>query len=181
MAQMLALLGSINVGGNRITMADLKQALAEEGLGEVQTVGASGNVIFESAEAASPLEQRISKLLQNQFGIAACVVIRTRAQVQSAIAENPFHGDGAEHGLDKMVHSMFLETQPDQASFDGLQEAHRGKGGERMALGEGVLYLDYVDGVGRSALTGKFLERHLGCRGTARNMSSLTKILAKMD
>ena len=42
-----------------------------------------------------------------------------------------------------------------------------------------MLYLDYVHGVGVSDLTGRFIEKRLGCRGTARNMTSLKRILAR--
>ena len=48
-------------------------------------------------------------------------------------------------------------------------------------MGDRVLYLDYVHGVGVSDLTGRFIEKRLGCRGTARNMTSLKRILAKME
>ena len=54
-------------------------------------------------------------------------------------------------------------------------------GSERLALGDRVLYLDYVHGVGVSDLSNKLLERRLGCKGTARNMTSLKRILEKMD
>jgi hypothetical protein len=38
-----------------------------------------------------------------------------------------------------------------------------------------------VDGVGQSKLTAPFIEKRLQCRGTARNMRSLARIVAKMD
>jgi uncharacterized protein (DUF1697 family) len=47
-------------------------------------------------------------------------------------------------------------------------------------LGDCVLFVDYVNGVGTSKVTAKFLERQLGVKGTARNMSSLKNILKKM-
>ena len=125
----LALLGSINVGGNRIAMADLRLALE---------------------------------------------------QVRAAIDENPFHGTGPQHGSDKMVHSIFLSRQPDRADFDQLVADHRARGGERLAMGDRVLFLDYVHGVGVSDLSNKTLERRLRCRGTARNMNSLKNLLSKM-
>ena len=46
MARYVALFGSINVGGNRLTMADLRAAFEAEGFSDVETVVASGNVIF---------------------------------------------------------------------------------------------------------------------------------------
>ncbi len=182
MAKLVAFLGSINVGGNRLKMADLKAALANGGLENVETVVASGNVLFSGDPAqAANCEERIHEIVLQSFGIDSLVVVRTPDQIGSAVEDNPFHGDRPEHGEDKFVHSIFLDNQPRQEAFDGLLQAHRDKGGERLALGERVLFLDYVHGVGVSSLTGKFLERHLDCRGTARNMRSLKRILEKLD
>ena len=46
MTRYVALLGSINVGGNRLLMADLREALEREEFEDVETVVASGNVLF---------------------------------------------------------------------------------------------------------------------------------------
>lgn len=181
MARLLALLGSINIGGNRVKMAELKTAFADEGFGEVQTVAASGNVILTDTREPVFIETQLERILADRFGFKSCVMVRSRDEVASAVADNPFHGDGPEHGSDKMVHSIFLSQQPDQSAFDDLLQAHKNKGGESLALGPRVLYLDYVYGVGVSDLSNKFLERRLGCKGTARNLNSLKNILAKMD
>ena len=53
--------------------------------------------------------------------------------------------------------------------------------GEKLALGKRMLFLDYGDGVADSKLTGAFIERRLGCKGTARNMRSIARIVAKLD
>ena len=181
MPRYLALLGSINIGGNRVKMAALKAVLAEEGFREVETVAASGNVILTDRKHPATLEKLLEKIMSNRFGFRSCAMVRTRDEVCAAIDENPFHGTGPEHGSDRMVHSIFLSEQPEQARFDALLDEHKGKGSERLALGDRVLYLDYVHGVGVSDLSSKFLERRLGCRGTARNMNSLKNILSKMD
>ena len=47
MPRYVAFFGSINVGGNRLTMADLRWAFEREVLGQVETVVASGNVLFD--------------------------------------------------------------------------------------------------------------------------------------
>ena len=46
MTRYVALLGSINLGGNRLKMAELREALEREDFEEVETVVASGNVLF---------------------------------------------------------------------------------------------------------------------------------------
>ncbi|WP_298468179.1 DUF1697 domain-containing protein [uncultured Erythrobacter sp.] len=180
MARLLALLGSINIGGNRVKMVDLKAAFAEEGFKELVTVAASGNLILSDERDPVYIEKQLERVLADRFKFNSCVMVRTKEQVQTAVDDNPFHGTGPEHGSDKMVHSIFLSQQPDQARFDALLEEHSTKGSERLALGDRVLYLDYVHGVGVSDLSSKFLERRLGCKGTARNMNSLKNIISKM-
>ena len=173
----VAFLGSINVGGNRIRMADLRGRMEKRGFGTVETVAASGNVLFASDEGEAQLCQRIAALIEEDFGISGFAVVRSIEEVRSAIEDNPFHGEGS----DKMVHTIFLPHAPVAGGFDALLGAHRDRGGERLAMGDRVLYLDYVHGVGVSDLTGRFIEKRLGCRGTARNMTSLKRTLAKME
>lgn len=178
MAGYVALLGSINVGGNRLKMADLVTALEGAGFSSVTTVVASGNVLFEHARASdAKLGDEIAALLQERFGIKSFVAVRPRDQVRSAIKDNPFQGDGE----DRFVHSIFLDGQPTKERFDALLAEHQAKRSERLALGPRVLYLDYVHGAGVSSLTGPFLQGRLGVRGTARNMRSLKRILEKMS
>ena len=177
MSTRLALLGSINVGGNRIKMDELRTRMAARGFGAVETVAASGNVILSSDEDEAALSVRLAALIEEDFGIAGFVVVRTEEEIRSAIEDNPFHGEGS----DKMVHTIFLPHQPVEGGFEALLEAHRDRGAERLAMGDRVLYLDYVHGVGVSDLTGRFIEKRLGCRGTARNMTSLKRILGKME
>ena len=172
----LALLGSINIGGNRVKMVDLKAAMAKAGFGEVTTVAASGNVILEDSREPKAIEAAIETLLKDQFGFNSCVMLRSEQEVRSAVDDNPFYGVGS----DKMVHSIFLADDPAPGLFDAFNAERRSKGDETLAIGPRVLYLNYVHGVSNSDITGKLLERRLGVRGTARNMNSLKNILGKM-
>lgn len=178
MPRYCAFFGSINVGGNRLTMAELRKAFAAEGFENVETVVASGNVLFDFAERPTPgLEEKLGYMMAERFQMRSIVAVRDRAEIAAAIADNPFAGSGE----DKQVHTLFLESQPDPDQFAVLVADHEGRGHERLALGDRSLYIDFVDGVGDSKLTGQFLESRLGCKGTARNMRSLARIQAKMD
>ena len=177
MPRYVAFFGSINVGDNRLTMADLRYAFEREGFENVETVVASGNVLFDFDERPTDgLEDLFAHMMAERFDIVSFVAVRSVADVHSSIHDNPFHGDGE----DKFVHSIFLSSQPDPDRFEALLTEHKAKGSERLALGDRVLYLDYIHGVGVSSLTGPFLERRLGCKGTARNMNSLKRILEKL-
>ncbi len=178
MPRYAAFFGSINVGGNRLTMADLRWAFAREGFENVETVVASGNVLFDFDERPSEgLEDLFAHMMAERFDITSFVAVRTRDEVAEAVHGNPFAADGAEN----LVHTQFLGGQPSAAQFGDLLAAYAGRGTERLALGDRALYIDYVDGVGNSRLTGPFIERRLGCRGTARNLRSLQRILDRMD
>lgn len=159
-------------------MADLRWAFQREGFEEVETVVASGNVLFAFDERPTEgLEEKLGHLMRERFEIASFAAVRSRDEVAAAIDRNPFAADGAAN----LVHTHFLERQASEADFAKLVADHAGRGPERLALGDRSLYMDYVDGVARSKLTGPFIERRLGCKGTARNIRSLKRILGKME
>lgn len=177
MPRFVAFLGSINVGGNRLKMDDLRVAIERAGFGDVATVVASGNLVFSHEGMPDQvLGEQISSLIERDFAIRSVAVVRTVDEVRAAIDDNPFAGAGA----DNLVHTQFLECQPDAARFAQLAADHAGRGAERLAPGDRALYIDFVDGVAGSKLTSAFIEKRLGCRGTARNIRSLRRILERM-
>ena len=176
MPRYVALFGSINVGGNRLKMADLRAAFEAEGFANVETVVASGNVLFDHAERPDAgLEEKLSLMMRHRFGMNSAALVRSRDALAQAIAENPFAADGQEN----FVHTLFLDGVLDPAAFARL-EADR-TGPERLAMGDRALHIDYCAGVGESKLVGAFIERRIGLKGTARNLRSMKRILAKMD
>lgn len=159
-------------------MEDLRGALKYEDFEDVETIVASGNVLFLHPERPTPgLSEKLAFILREEFAIDSVVCVRSRAEVVAAIAENPFRGENA----DSIVHTMWLTRQPSPQQFADLDASFAGRGGERMALGTGALHIDYGEGVGSSKLTGAFIERKLDTRGTARNLRSLQRIADKMD
>lgn len=178
MARYAALLGSINVGGNRLKMADLVAAMEKRGFANVETVVASGNVLFDHDRAPdAELQDAIAGLVTADFGIDTFAAVRTPDELEAALTESPFAGKGE----DKLVHVHFLADQPSQAQFAALIADHEGRGPEKLAPGSRALHIDYVSSVGNSKLTGPFIERRLGCKGTARNVRSLKRIIEKLS
>ena len=176
MPRYVALFGSINVGGNRLKMADLRAAFEEDGFENVETVVASGNVLFDHPERpVEGLEEKLSLMMRRRFGFKSIALVRSRDDLTAAIAENPFGADGEE----KYVHTLFLDGPVDAAGFARLQSDRTGP--ERLAVGDRALHIDYVSGAGESKLVGAFIERRIGRKGTARNLRSMKRILAKMD
>ncbi len=178
MPRYVALLSSVNVGSNQVKMTDLKAALEGCGLENVSTVTASGNAIFDHATAADDaLAELVGDCVARRFGFRTFAAVRSAEELRAAVAENPFRDDSD----DKFVHIHFLSGPLREEAFKQLLAAHEGKGHERFAPGRKHVHIDFVDGVGRSKVTAPFLEKHLGCMGTARNLRSLERIIDAME
>ena len=176
MPRYVALFGSINVGRNRLKMADLRAAFEGEGFTNIETVVASGNVLFDHEERPEVgLEEKLTLMMRHKFGMDSVALVRSRDALAAAIAENPFGADGEEN----FVHTLFLDGPVDPDGFARLEKDRTGP--ERLAAGDRALHIDYVAGAGESRLVGAFIERRMGSRGTARNLRSMKRILAKMD
>lgn len=174
MTRYVALLGSINVGGNRLKMDELKAALENEGFENVATVVASGNVLFDHAKAAdAKLEAQIAAIVKDRFGIDTFAAVRSRDELAAAIDDNPFAKDGEP----KAVHTLFLQEPLDRAAFKEWMKDYTGP--ERLAPGKREIFVDFCAGVADSRL-GQALKK-LKLRSTARNVRSLRRMLDKMD
>lgn len=177
MTRYVALLGSINVGGNRLKMAELKTALEDEGFANVATVVASGNVLFDHDDAAdAKLESRIAQVVKDRFGIDSFAAVRSRDELAAAIDNNPFARDGEA----KFVHTIFLQQSLDREAFEAFAKGYDGP--ERLAAGEREFFVDFSEGVARSMLDPAIKKaRVVKSRATARNIRSLRRMLDKMD
>jgi uncharacterized protein (DUF1697 family) len=157
-------------------MVDLRAAFEAEGFQNVETVVASGNVLFDHADRPDEgLEEKLRLMMLERFAMKSAALVRSRDALADTIAANPFAADGAE----SQVHTLFLDGPVDPDAFEALLAGHDGP--ERIEKGDRALHIDYVAGVGESKLDGCFIERRLGRKGTARNLRSMKRILAKMD
>src|SRR5215217_2307904 len=91
MAQYVALLRGINVGGNNlIKMTELRRCFEDQGFGNVATYIQSGNVLFEAArERPASLSARIEEALLQRFGYQARIVLRSHGQMRAIVADAP--------------------------------------------------------------------------------------------
>lgn len=172
----VALLGSINVGGNRLKMAELRDALEREEFGDVETVVASGNVLFSHDERPSKgLAEKIAFIVRDRFDIDTFAVVLSEEELARSIDANPFVADGEPN----FVHTIFLSDRLDRAGFESFAREYPGP--ERLAAGEREFFVDFREGVGRSQLDPAMKKaKVLKCRATARNVRSLGRILEKM-
>ena len=187
MATHVALLRGINVGGNnKVPMAELREVVASLGHTGVSTYIQSGNVLFTAQAGAdaddSALAAGLEQAIEQAFGLRLRVVVLSRAELAQVISDNPY---GAEPNP-KYVHAMFFPAEPGPEVRESVAAAERQaaqKGGRDEATMVGrTLFLHTPDGYGRSELAVRLARASgAGTTGTARNMATVTKLLALCD
>jgi uncharacterized protein (DUF1697 family) len=167
----VALLRGVNLGAhNKVSMPALRTLVESLGHEDVQTYIQSGNVVFRSP-ATKDLAPGLEAAIADEFGVKAAVVLRTRQELEKAIAGNPFVAAGADQ---KALHVVFLGSPPTRAAAKTL-DADRSPPDE-FAVGRAEVYLHCPNGFGRSKLGLDWFERKLGGPATIRNWRTVTTL-----
>ena len=173
MARLIVLLRGVNLASrNRIAMGDLRDALDEAGFDDVSTYVQSGNVVLTSKASAKRVGADVQRLLADRFDLDVAVVVRTHAELAAVVKRNPF-GKVAKNP--KLYQVTFLEQAPAADIVRKLEAAAAGK--EQVTHIGRELYAWHPDGVGRSKLATLMAGKGLGVTGTARNWTTVTKLL----
>ena len=90
MSRYAAFLGSINVGGHRVTMERLRKEFESLGFADVSTFIASGNVSFVGRGKVEALEAKIEANLSKKLGFPVAAFLREAAAVVDIAARLPF-------------------------------------------------------------------------------------------
>jgi uncharacterized protein (DUF1697 family) len=176
-ARQIALLRGINLGATRrVSMPELRELLAGHGYGDVRTLGQSGNVVLSSDAAADALARDLERQIADGLGVETQVVVRTRDELADVIARDPF-GDEADDP--KRYQVSFLAGEPDPAGVRELEAADLAP--ERVAVSGREVYAWHPEGIQRSPLARLLTAKRLGVAATARNWSTVAKLLALAD
>ena len=118
----IALLRAVNVGGIKVSMADLKALLLDLGFENVRTLLNTGNVVFHSQNKAGV---NLEKLLETEFakrsGQQTDFFVRTAAQWKSIIARNPMTDEARRDPGHLLV--VVLKRAPSRQEVDALRAA----------------------------------------------------------
>jgi uncharacterized protein (DUF1697 family) len=173
MPRHIVLLRGINLGSrNRIAMPKLREALEEADFDDVQTYVQSGNVVLSSSESAADVARKVERQISKSFGLDIDVVVRTRAQLAKVVERNPLAKVAKNP---KRYQVSFLSAKPSAAVMRKLEDAAAEK--ERVVLIGREIYAWHSEGIGRSRLWTLLAGRGLGVTATARNWTTVTKLL----
>ncbi|MGO4374657.1 DUF1697 domain-containing protein [Paenibacillus sp. 2TAB19] len=177
----VALLRGINVGGNnKMKMADLRAALADLGLANVQTYIQSGNILFESVEDEGVLRDRIEQQIQKVFGFSIKTIIRTADELRAIVAGLPFSDElmaEAEAGEGESLYVTMLLSEPEPERVERLHTFETDE--ERFVIAGKDVYLLFKQSIRNSKLAAQV--EKLGVLPTTRNWKTMNKLIALAD
>ena len=175
----VALLRGINVGGHKkIKMADLRELLAALGMRNARTILQSGNAVFYADESdLAALKTRLEAGIHNSFGFDVVCILRTGDEFKSTLRSQPF--TEAQLTQPNKAAMVFLSDVAQPAAVDRLRENNPGR--EIIHAAGRELFIYYTDGMARSKLDNKRIERALGVGTTMRNWNTCGRIVKLLD
>jgi uncharacterized protein (DUF1697 family) len=178
MPRYAGLLRAVNVGGRKVTMAELKATLEKLGYDNVRTLLASGNVVFETKKTApAKLEAALEGSVEKTFGLFSEVMVRDPAEWAAIIKANPLKKKAKEDPAHLVC--VVCKSEPDMAALNAYLKSFREKWdkGEQLQVVGREIYIDYGPSIGQSKL---ILPKKV-CTGTARNWNTMQKLAGMLN
>ena len=175
----ISLLRAVNVGGHAvIKMADLKALYRSLKLGDVQTYVQSGNVVFGTDSAdLKLLGKKIQTAIEKRFQVTPGVLLRTTKDLRDIVAANPFAKRPNVSPAKLLVY--FLHDELSREAATELKKLP--PKGEELIPAKRELYIYFPDGMGKSKLPWRAVEKLCIKPGTGRNFNTVTKLLAMAE
>ena len=157
-------------------MPELRKALEGAGYDDVGTYLQSGNVVLTSRGAVKGVARDCERLIADRFGLEIAVVARTRSELAKVVDRNPLKRVAKDP---KRYQVSFLEKKPTAKIVRELEGVAADRE-EVVSIGREI-YAWHPAGVARSKLWAKLAGKALGVTATARNWTTVTKLLELAD
>ena len=175
MTRYAAFLRGVNLGKRTVKSAELKAAFEAMGFGDVKTLLASGNVLFD-ARTSKGLQAKIESGLEQQFGFTVGTVVRSVEALRALVAGDPFGGRIEDFGQ-KLYVMLFAEALPEGLALAGVAGDYElFFGGPREIFLVGYRKPDGTYSAGGLLLLEKQLPK--GRLVTTRNWNTILKAIA---
>lgn len=171
-----AFLRGVNVKGTNMKMADVCQVFKEAGMVDVNSVLASGNIIFSSEKNAAELKKILEKAMSDHFSYEAFLFIKSQDETQVFWNSIPFEKNEDLH-IYAFVGNPGVENVL-MAEFEAASKTEN----EKAEIVEEIFYWQVPKGNTLDSSFGKVLgKKSLKDQFTSRNMNTFEKILKKMS
>jgi uncharacterized protein (DUF1697 family) len=174
MARYVAFLRAINVGGHVVKMDRLRALFEELELGNVKTVIASGNVLFDAAaKNVGTLERRIEAHLWKALGYEVQTFVRSPKEIAAILAHDPFARSKQRTAESRLFIGFLKATPPAEIckSLDGCVTPI-----DEFSIHNREIYWSLTGRSMDSKFSGAALEKMLKCGTTIRNVNTVQRI-----
>jgi uncharacterized protein (DUF1697 family) len=173
----VALLRGINVGtAKRVAMADLRRLFEELGHADVSTLLNSGNVVYTVSTTPSDNEAlRLEAAIATRLGVTTSVTVLTGRELRAAVKANPLTSVASDPS-----HLLILATRDASAAGRMAPLLKQTWTPEALAVHGRVAYLWCANGIAPSKLWAA-ANKAIGDAGTARNLTTMTKLIALVE
>jgi uncharacterized protein (DUF1697 family) len=154
-------------------MGDLRALLTDLGYADVRTLLQSGNIVLSTRLGPEKLARALERQIAEGLGVDPAVIVRSAEELAAVVERNPLR-DIAD---DPKRHTVyFLSGEPDAGAVAALEGEDVSP--EAFAAAGREIYTWHPDGIQRSPLVKRLGKADLGVTSTARNWSTVTKLLA---
>jgi len=174
MPRYAALLRAINVGGRTVKMDELRTLFEAVPLRRVESVIASGNILFDSSSTdTAKLESRIEARLQKELGYEVETFVRTGPELSAIAALEPF-----ELAADDKVQVIFMRTPLTAESTRKVLAL--GNAYDAFHIEGREIYWRTRGLISGSQIKPAEFGRAVAAPGTARNVTTVRKLADKL-
>jgi uncharacterized protein (DUF1697 family) len=177
MPRYAAFLRGMNLGGRRITNADLCAHVAAMGFDDVGSFRASGNVIVTTPAAETPaaIALRIEDGLTEALGYAVPTYVRSERQMHAMATHEPFPPQQVTASKGKLQVAL-LQRAPTATATSAVLALQTDD--DRLAIHDQELYWLPSGGISDSSLDLKAIETAIGPT-TTRTKGTIDQITAR--
>ena len=176
MTKYIAFLRAINVGGHTVKMDRLRGIFESLGFSNVETLIASGNVIFDSkSKDESLLVKMIEKKMKEELGFEASTFLRSIAELAEIANHQPFPKSQMDSAT--ALNIAFLSAPLDDKSKKLLM-ALKSDIDDFHVHGREVYWL-CLNKQSESKFSNVVLEKTLGRKSTLRGLNTVRKMAEK--
>ena len=178
MPRYVAFLRAINVGGHVVKMDALRGMFEALDFSRVETVIASGNVLFDAtSKSGKAIEKKIEVHLEKKLGYEVATFVRTPKEMSNVTVYKPFKASD----LDAPAHTLYIGFLPEAPAAAATKKL--------LTLADDVnafhvygreIYWLIRKKFSDSRFSGAQLERTLAMSTTLRNVTTVRKIAAKL-
>jgi len=175
MSVRVGFLRAVNVGRRRVPMSRLVAVCEGLGYADVWTYINSGNVVFDTTGSQASVEAAMQKALEVEFGFECTTFVRTAKQLRNVAETRPFTvAAGDTHFV------TFLKKAVAASDAKCLEELSNDF--DTLVVRGSEVHWHMRGRSTDSHLTKRDWEKVLGpLSSTSRNMTMLTKLVAKLD